>query len=121
MRIQVEYDSPPVGTIARNVGLHFLLGAGSGMLVSAILGARNKELIPGFIFGGLGGALPDIDHPLTGTRSFGHGVPATIAGGTAIVGGAAISVKKKGLGRGISAFGAGVVSHQIADTYSWGI
>jgi len=122
-RVKTEYEIPPIPEVTRYVGLHFLLGAVSGALASAVLGARNKELGADFIAGGLGGILPDIDQPIDGGRTFGHGTPAKVFGGVAIVTGAGISLKseKKQAGRAITAFGTGWSSHQIADYYNWGI
>ncbi|MFA5401221.1 MAG: hypothetical protein WC359_12310 [Dehalococcoidia bacterium] len=115
-----SYVFPPLAETIKYAGLHFLLGAATGLAACAILGARGKGLIPGFIFGGIGGVLPDIDHPLAGGRSFFHGTPAKVLGIATITAGAGISSKKKRAGQAVAAFGTGWTSHQAADHYKWG-
>jgi hypothetical protein len=94
---------------------HAALGAASAAAVGGISGIRGKKLGQLAILGGLGGALPDLDHPITGARSFFHGNPSLIAGFIGLATG--IILKNKG----ITAFSVGWCSHLLADNASIGI
>ena len=94
---------------------HAAIGAAAASAVAGLSGVRGKQLGHYAILGALGGALPDIDHPLTGGRTFGHGMPSLVGGLIGI--GVGVATKNKG----ITAFAVGWCTHFLVDGANIGI